>query len=147
MALNIEFDPRPDYGRTTPYLKRESKLGWRISVGTNLLNLRSDINLTANGNGGLRAELKLKRGDTSTFSLTLSEEGPAVLPPLEIWSSTNWSSLLNGGELGPRNATITVRTSGKSLEARWCLNFFPTHHRERSSQRRQLLCPNASVAI
>ena len=82
IALNVEFDPRPDYGRTTPYLKRESKLGWRISVGTNLLNLRSDINLTANGNGGLRAELKLKRGDTSTFSLTLSEEGPAVLPPL-----------------------------------------------------------------
>src|SRR6266513_1013129 len=78
----VNFDPRPDYGRTTPLIKSEGQLGWRISVGTSLLNLRSDINLRANGNAGLSASLTLKNGDTIAFSLTFSAEGPAVLPPL-----------------------------------------------------------------
>jgi GH15 family glucan-1,4-alpha-glucosidase len=78
----VNFDPRPDYGRTTPFIKDEGKLGWRIGVGTSLLNLRSDINLAANGNAGLSGRLMLKRGDNIAFSLTFSAEGPAVLPPL-----------------------------------------------------------------
>ena len=78
----VNFDPRPDYGGTNPFFKDEGKLGWRIGVGTNLLNLRSDIKLPANGNAGLSARLTLKRGETISFSLTFSKEGPAVLPPL-----------------------------------------------------------------
>src|SRR5947208_3131735 len=78
----VEFEPRPDYGRTTPFVKDAGKLGWRINVGKNLLNLRSDIRLAANGNTGLSARFTLKRGQIITFSLTFSEEGPAVLPPL-----------------------------------------------------------------
>ena len=78
----VNFDPHPDYGRTTPCIKEEGKLGWRISVETKLFNLRSDINLTANSNAGLSARPTLKSGDTIAFSLTFSAEGPAVLPPL-----------------------------------------------------------------
>jgi GH15 family glucan-1,4-alpha-glucosidase len=78
----VNFDPRPDYGRITPFIKDEGKLGWRIGVDTSLFNLRSDINLTAISNAGLSARPTLKSGDTIAFSLTFSAEGPAVLPPL-----------------------------------------------------------------
>src|SRR5437764_11120902 len=47
------FEPRPDYGRTTPFIKDASKLGWHIRVGINLLSLRSDIELSANTSANL----------------------------------------------------------------------------------------------
>lgn len=82
ISIVLDFNPRPDYGRTVPSISNGGKLGWRIGVGTNLLNLRSDINLAPNSNAGLSAKAKLKRGDAIAFSLTFSVEGPAVLPPL-----------------------------------------------------------------
>ena len=39
----IDFDPRPNYGRTTSFIKDAGKLGWRVGVGTALLTLRSNI--------------------------------------------------------------------------------------------------------
>jgi GH15 family glucan-1,4-alpha-glucosidase len=50
----INFDPRPDYGRITPLIKDEGKLGWCIEAGRTLLNLRSDISLATNASGGLQ---------------------------------------------------------------------------------------------
>src|SRR5437667_5170637 len=82
VPIVINFDPRPGYGRITPVIKAKGKLGWRIGVGTSLLNLRSDVTLAANGHAGLRARPTLKRGETIAFSLTFSEEAPAALPPL-----------------------------------------------------------------
>ena len=82
ISVVIDFNPRPDYGRVTPLIRDGGKLGWRIHVGTSLLNLRSDIGLTPNNDGGLSGTLTLKRGDAVAFSLTFSEEGPAVLPAL-----------------------------------------------------------------
>jgi len=78
----IDFDPRPNYGRTTSFIKDAGKLGWRVGVGTALLTLRSNIDLAANSNAGLVARPTLKSGDAVAYSLTFSEEGPAVLPPL-----------------------------------------------------------------
>jgi GH15 family glucan-1,4-alpha-glucosidase len=78
----VDFNPRPDYGRTTPLIKNAGKLGWRIHVGTSLLNLRSDIDLEPNNSRGLSGKVTLKDGDTVAFSLTFSEEGPAVLSAL-----------------------------------------------------------------
>jgi GH15 family glucan-1,4-alpha-glucosidase len=78
----IDFNPRPDYGRVTPSIRGGSKLGWRIHVGTSLLNLRSDSELAPKDGGGLSGNATLKRGDIVAFSLTFSEEGPAVLPVL-----------------------------------------------------------------
>jgi GH15 family glucan-1,4-alpha-glucosidase len=78
----VEFDPRPDYGRITPFIKDAGKLGWRIGVGKNLLNLRSDIRLGANSKSGLSATMTLNVGEAVASSLTFSEEGPAVLTPL-----------------------------------------------------------------
>ncbi len=90
ISLIVDFNPRPDYGRATPAIPNAGNLGWRINVGTNLLNLRSDYGtarppgarLAPNNNAGLSAKLTLKPGDVIAFSLTFSEEGPAVLPPL-----------------------------------------------------------------
>ena len=81
VSVVIDFNPRPHYGRTTPSFKDAGKLGWRVHIGTSLLNLRSDAEL-APSNGRLSAKLLLKRGDIVAFSLTFSEEGPAVLPEL-----------------------------------------------------------------
>ena len=82
VPLIVDFNPRPNYGYTSPSIKRVGKLGWRIDVAGNLLNLRSDIELTPSSTGRLSVNLRLKRGDVIAFSLTFSEEGPALLPPL-----------------------------------------------------------------
>src|SRR6266536_2968990 len=82
VSVLIDFDPRPDYGRTIPMIKNAGNLGWHINIGTSLLSLRSDIQLAPNSNGGLSAKVTLKAGEPVAFSLTFSEEGPAVLPPL-----------------------------------------------------------------
>lgn len=82
MPVDVDFELRPDYGRTTPFIENAGELGWRINIGPNLLSLRSDGKLVANHTGGLSRKLLLKTGQTIAFSLTFSHEGPAVLPPL-----------------------------------------------------------------
>lgn len=81
VPLVVDFDPRLDYGRVTPIIKHGRKLGWRINIGTSLFTLRSDIEFVGSGDG-LSANFTLRAGDTVSFSLTFSAEGPAVLPPL-----------------------------------------------------------------
>jgi GH15 family glucan-1,4-alpha-glucosidase len=81
-SVVFDFDPRPDYGRTVPHIKNAGKLGWRAIIENNLLSLRSSIELASNPNGGLSAEATLKAADEVAFSLTFSEEAPAVLAPL-----------------------------------------------------------------
>jgi GH15 family glucan-1,4-alpha-glucosidase len=83
MLVLVDFYPRPDYGRTTPFIKDAGKLGWRIGIGKNLLNLRSDMKLGTNMGAGLSGSLTLKVGQAGAFSLTFSEDGPAILPPLD----------------------------------------------------------------
>jgi GH15 family glucan-1,4-alpha-glucosidase len=83
MLVLVDFYPHPDYGRTTPFIKDAGKLGWRIGIGKNLLNLRSDIKLGTNMGAGLSGSLTLKVGQAGAFSLTFSEDGPAILPPLD----------------------------------------------------------------
>jgi GH15 family glucan-1,4-alpha-glucosidase len=78
----VNFDPRLDYGRTTPFIQDAGKLGWRIEAGANVFALCSDIGLVSNAEG-LSAKFRLKAGDKIAFSLTFSSEGPAVLPPLD----------------------------------------------------------------
>ena len=82
ISVLIDFCPRPDYGRAVPSITNGGKLGWRINVGKNLLTLRSEVELTLDKDGGLSGELSLQRGQSLAFSLTYSEEAPAVLQPL-----------------------------------------------------------------
>jgi GH15 family glucan-1,4-alpha-glucosidase len=80
--VEVDFNPRPDYGRIGPVIKDAGNLGLRIDIGTNLLSLRGDAQLHANAKGGRSAATKLKAGESIAFSLTFSTEGPAVIPPL-----------------------------------------------------------------
>jgi hypothetical protein len=98
VPIAVDLDPRPDYGRTTPRIKGDGKLGWRIGIGTKLLSLRSDISLATNCSGSLSAKLTLKAGEAAAFSLTFSQEGLAVLPPLGDLES-------GGGEIRTHDST------------------------------------------
>lgn len=81
----FEFNPRLDYGRVVPKIDNVGKLGWRFGLGTHVYTLRGDVDLNFKQSGESPhsiATVDLKSGDTIAFSLTFSEEGPAVLPPL-----------------------------------------------------------------
>jgi len=81
MELIVDFNPRLNYGRNSPEIKKVGQLGWRIESGANIFALRSDVGLVSAAKG-LSAKFRLEAGDKIAFSLTLSAEGPAVLPPL-----------------------------------------------------------------
>ena len=84
-AAIFEFNPRFNYGRVEAKIRRVGKLGWRFGLGTHVYTLRGDIDLECfnqpNSTNGI-AKIHLKAGQSVTFSLNFSEEGPAVLPPL-----------------------------------------------------------------
>jgi GH15 family glucan-1,4-alpha-glucosidase len=76
------YDPRPEYGRYRVAIENAGVLGIRIDMGSHLLSLRSEVDLNAFENGAVGARMRLRAGQTIHFSLTHSEEAPAVLPPL-----------------------------------------------------------------
>jgi GH15 family glucan-1,4-alpha-glucosidase len=82
----VEFNPRLDYGRIAPKIDRVGKLGWRFGLGTHVYTLRADGDLDCfkqSSSMSTLAKLRLKAGNSIAFSLNFSEEGPAVLPPLD----------------------------------------------------------------
>ncbi len=82
MDLLVDFNPRLNYGSSSPEIKNVGKLGWRIESGANIFALRSDVGLVSAAKG-LSAKFRLEAGNKIAFSLTFSAEGPAVLPPLD----------------------------------------------------------------
>lgn len=83
MRFRIVYEPRPDYARRAPKLKRLGKLGWRCSYGGHLLNLLTDAPLTHRPDGcGAAAEVTLEAGQSLDFSLSFSETDIAVFAPL-----------------------------------------------------------------
>jgi GH15 family glucan-1,4-alpha-glucosidase len=82
MDVVVIFDPRIDYARVRPKIKDAGKLGWKIDVGTAVLTLRADAELTFDREQALSARLRLKAGDALAFSFSFSSEAPAVVPPL-----------------------------------------------------------------
>ena len=81
-SLQVDINPRPEYGLRLGVFKEAGRLGWRMEIGPNLLTFRSETPLTPNQNGGLSAELKLEAGQEIAFSLTFATEAPATIPPL-----------------------------------------------------------------
>ena len=82
MDLVVDFNPRLNYGSSSPEIKNVGQLGWRIEAGANIFALRSDVGLVSAAKG-LSAKFRLEAGNKIAFSLTFSAEGPAVLPPLD----------------------------------------------------------------
>ena len=79
--LGMRFEPRIGYGQHRPQPKRSAQ-GFRLEIPEGLLLLRSELPLELGSDGALRAELRLRAGDTRCSSLSLAESWPAVIPPL-----------------------------------------------------------------
>ena len=95
VLLTIRFDPRPEYGRSSAAIRNTGRLGWRMQFGRSLLALRSSVTLVPDSAGSLSAVVPLVAGESAEFSLTFSDEGPAVMPPLDlVWQklelTINW---------------------------------------------------------
>ncbi len=81
ICFDIRFLPRAQYGTRSVLIRPVTGLGLRIDVGRGAYWLRSNVALhVAEGYAG--ASVRLKRGDELQFSLTYTEEAPAVLPAL-----------------------------------------------------------------
>jgi GH15 family glucan-1,4-alpha-glucosidase len=77
VELEVQFAPRPDYGRRPPRLRVAHGLGIRVEDGPHLYTLRSDVPLGPTG-----GRVRLRAGERRYFSLTHDTRGPAVLTPL-----------------------------------------------------------------
>ena len=86
VELEMRLAPRPDYARRRARLRDAGPSGIRIEVGADLLVLRSDLSLDITTDGEIRGRAPLRAGDAVHMSLTFTNDGPAVLPPLGEWS-------------------------------------------------------------
>ncbi|PTL78785.1 glycoside hydrolase family 15 protein [Vitiosangium sp. GDMCC 1.1324] len=86
VTLEVLYDPRPDYGRAKAQVKDGGNLGWRQEHDGWLYTLRTDVPLQPRPEGGLHGRLTLRAGQRVHFSLTATNDGPAVLPPVGRFS-------------------------------------------------------------
>ncbi len=83
VEVEVLYDPRPEYGRVKrPRLEDGGRLGWRLEHERLLVTLRADVDLRPRPEGGLYARFRLRAGERRHFSLTATDDAPAVLPPL-----------------------------------------------------------------
>jgi GH15 family glucan-1,4-alpha-glucosidase len=81
VELDVVFDPRPDYGGTTPRIRHQRAVGWLCPVNDLILALQTEVPLRAEGGAGLRGRTTLRAGEQRYLSLT-AEQGPAVVAGL-----------------------------------------------------------------
>jgi len=92
--IQVVMEPRVKYGEATPRLERRGNLGVRFCYGRGVFWLRSSLPLmTSGGSAALRH--KLRAGESLLFSLSYTENAPAVLPdlnqlPARISVCANW---------------------------------------------------------
>jgi GH15 family glucan-1,4-alpha-glucosidase len=82
VEIESHFNPLPDFGRTEVRISELGTLGLRLETKSGLVTLRSDVQFQTSPGGDMAARKLLKAGEAVSFSLTLAEEGPAVLAPL-----------------------------------------------------------------
>lgn len=82
LELEIGFSPRQDYGKDKVRLFQCGKLGLRFVVDRGVYWLRSSVDLTIT-DGRAHARVSMRAGEILRFSLSYTEQAPAVLPPLD----------------------------------------------------------------
>jgi GH15 family glucan-1,4-alpha-glucosidase len=82
VQVEVQFDPRPNFGRAPVDIRNAGQLGVRFEVGTGLVTLRGGIPMTPTPAGGMSGRIRLVGGQRADFSLTYAIEGPSILPPL-----------------------------------------------------------------
>ncbi|MFN2623222.1 MAG: glycoside hydrolase family 15 protein [Chthoniobacterales bacterium] len=93
--IQFDFVPRPDYGRAQIAIKDRGSLGLQLDIGRHFLALRSEVKLSVERDRA-HALIKIKAGETISFSLVYATEAPAVIPPLDdlvaqkLQLTTNW---------------------------------------------------------
>ena len=90
VKMNVEYSPRKFYGKTNSVLENRRKLGIHCSWQEHIFNLLTTLEpdeLTMESNSVVRAEFYVRAGETVTFSLSYSNQSPAVLPELR---ETGW---------------------------------------------------------
>ncbi|MGH9636372.1 MAG: glycoside hydrolase family 15 protein, partial [Candidatus Angelobacter sp.] len=81
IKLEVAFCPRPYYGAREVEIQNLGAHGLRLEIGRGAYLLRSSVPLKIQANE-VRAEILIREGDVLRFSLSYSEESPAVLPAL-----------------------------------------------------------------
>ena len=87
VELRMHFEPRPQYGLEQPQPKMAELMGACIETSQGSLMLRSDFPITID-RGRVYSKVTLTTGDVRHLSLTLTDEGQAVFPPLDTWSQS-----------------------------------------------------------
>jgi len=81
VEVRVLYDPRPDYGRIVPRLRRRGALGLWYEHRAEALTLQSEIPLAIDGDDpGARGREVLRAGDRRWLSLVYSHREPAVIP-------------------------------------------------------------------
>jgi GH15 family glucan-1,4-alpha-glucosidase len=88
VKMKLEYVPRVFYGKSPPRLKDRQKLGISFSSRENVYNLGStldprQIRVSADQSSA-HAEFSVNGGERVCFSLSYSDQGPAVLPELKV---------------------------------------------------------------
>jgi len=81
--VQVEFDfyPRPNFGADATTVHDRGRFGLQMRVGRGVYWLYSNLALRSQGDG-VQSRIHLKSGQKLQFSLTYSEDSPAVLPVL-----------------------------------------------------------------
>lgn len=113
IEMDMQFEPRPHYGRERARVTDSGKLGVRIDTDGGLLVLRSAVPVQCTPTA-VRARVRLRAGDAVPLSLTFADEWLAVLPPLGEWTRAglartvawwrNWAARLTYE--GPGSAAV-----------------------------------------
>jgi GH15 family glucan-1,4-alpha-glucosidase len=83
VAVEIVYEPRPDYARTRPRLQRRGPFGLWLETGGAACVLRSDVPLDLVDDGrAARGLHRLRAGERASLAFAYGEEGPAVVPLL-----------------------------------------------------------------
>ncbi|HEX5172413.1 MAG TPA: glycoside hydrolase family 15 protein [Cyclobacteriaceae bacterium] len=93
VKMEFEYAPRKFYGKTNAVLENRNKLGIQCSWQENILNLLTTLDpddLTTERDSAVTAEFNVKAGQTLFFSLSYSNQSPAVLPELK---ETAWQRM------------------------------------------------------
>jgi GH15 family glucan-1,4-alpha-glucosidase len=79
VEVEVIFDPRPDYGRWIPRLRRHGPFGLLCERRGEVIALQSEITLEPREGEGAHARVTLGRGERRTLALTYERRLPAVL--------------------------------------------------------------------
>lgn len=83
VELEVLFEPRPDYARARPPIRRRGALGWACEHRSSLFNLLTDLPLAPNGDAtALYGRLRLAAGERRYLSLVYTHNEVGVIAPL-----------------------------------------------------------------